>query len=89
MVFDKPLESINEEDLQSLIESQKAEQKTVEYKRILPGNADSEKKSSLLIYHPSLILLEETYSMVLKNKQAFLQSLLVFKSMTLTTKKID
>lgn len=51
MIFHKPLESILEEDIQALIDSQrdlqKAERKTVEYKRALPGETDDNKKEFL------------------------------------------
>lgn len=44
MIFDKPIESITEQDIQALIDTQIAEQKTLEYKRILPGEAEKDKK---------------------------------------------
>lgn len=47
MIFDKPLKSITEADIQALIDAQVAEQKTLEYKRILPDGSNSEKKEFL------------------------------------------
>jgi hypothetical protein len=41
------LESINEETLQTLVSEKVAEGKTIEYKQVLPGNSDSEKKEFL------------------------------------------
>jgi len=46
-LISKPLENIDESDLQGLVESQVAEGKTIEYKATLPGNTDSEKKEFL------------------------------------------
>jgi hypothetical protein len=43
----KPLETINEADLQTLIENQVGEQKTIEYKAELPGNTTGDKKEFL------------------------------------------
>jgi predicted HTH transcriptional regulator len=43
----KPLETLVESDLQSLVDDEVREVKTVEYKRSLPGNSDSEKKEFL------------------------------------------
>src|SRR6266702_3810743 len=51
MIFHKPLESITEQDIQALIDAQldaqKAERKTAEYKRALPGGTDDDKKEFL------------------------------------------
>lgn len=51
MIFYKPLESITEQDIQALIDTQidaqKAERKTVEYKQGLPGGTDNDKKEFL------------------------------------------
>lgn len=47
MIFDQPIESITEQDIQALVDEQKAEQKTVEYKRSLPSGADADKKEFL------------------------------------------
>ncbi|HLX56145.1 MAG TPA: ATP-binding protein [Ktedonobacteraceae bacterium] len=47
MIFTKPLNALQEEDLQTLIESQTPEGKSVEYKRELPGGTDSDKKEFL------------------------------------------
>ncbi len=47
MIFDKTLGSITEPDIQALIDAQVAEQKTLEYKRILPDGSNSEKKEFL------------------------------------------
>ena len=47
MVLNKPLESIQESDLQALVENQVTERKTTEYKEALPGNADGDKKEFL------------------------------------------
>jgi hypothetical protein len=43
----KPLENLVESDLQSLVDDEVREAKTVEYKRSLPGNSDAEKKEFL------------------------------------------
>src|SRR2546421_6869894 len=47
MLFNKPLAEIKESDLQTLIDNQVPEGKTIEYKSILPGNADGDKKEFL------------------------------------------
>jgi len=47
LLLGKLLDSIDETDLQSLIENQVAEAKTIEYKSELPGNSDSNKKEFL------------------------------------------
>ncbi len=47
MLFNKPLAEINESDLQALIDNQVPEGKTIEYKSILPSNADGDKKEFL------------------------------------------
>jgi hypothetical protein len=47
MVLNKPLESIQESDLQALVENQVTERKTTEYKEAVPGNADGDKKEFL------------------------------------------
>ena len=47
MVLNKPLEAIEENDLQALVDNQVAERKTIEYKESLPGNADGDKKEFL------------------------------------------
>ena len=47
MIFTKPLDTLQEVDLQTLIESQTPEGKTVEYKGELPGGTDGEKKEFL------------------------------------------
>jgi predicted HTH transcriptional regulator len=47
MVLNKPLEAIEENDLQALVDNQVAESKTIEYKESLPGNADGDKKEFL------------------------------------------
>jgi hypothetical protein len=47
MVLSKPLEAIEENDLQALVDNQVAERKTIEYKESLPGNADGDKKEFL------------------------------------------
>ncbi len=44
---DKPLASISEADLEYLLENKVREGKDIEYKRSLPGNADSDKKEFL------------------------------------------
>lgn len=46
MIF-KDIAAITKEDLKSLIENSVLEQKTMDYKRLLPGNSDSEKKEFL------------------------------------------
>ncbi len=48
MLFsNKPLELINESDFQSLVDNQRLEGKTIEYKESLPDNSDSDKKEFL------------------------------------------
>ena len=51
MIFYKPVDSITEQDIQELIDTQidaqKAERKTVEYKQALPGGADNDKREFL------------------------------------------
>ncbi len=47
MIFTKPLNALQEEDLQALVESQTPEGKTVEYKGELPGGTDNDKKEFL------------------------------------------
>ena len=43
----KPLESLEKSDLQSLVENQVPEGKTIDYKQALPGNSDSDKREFL------------------------------------------
>ena len=47
MALDKPLETIEESDLQALVDNQVSERKTIEHKEALPGNADGDKKEFL------------------------------------------
>ncbi len=51
MIFYKPIDSITEQDIQELIDTQidaqKAERKTVEYKQAFPSGADNDKKEFL------------------------------------------
>src|SRR5712692_5727131 len=47
MALNKPLEFIEESDLQALVDNQVSERKTIEYKAALPGNADGDKKEFL------------------------------------------
>ncbi len=47
MALNKPLDSIEEGDLQELIDNQVPEGKTIEYKEALPGNSDGDKKEFL------------------------------------------
>jgi hypothetical protein len=47
MALNKPLASIEESDLQALVDNQVSEHKTFEYKEALPGNADGDKKEFL------------------------------------------
>ena len=47
MALNKPLDSIEESDLQQLIDNQFPEGKTIEYKKALPGNSDGDKKEFL------------------------------------------
>ena len=48
MILDrKPFESITEEDLQTLVDEEISESKTIDYKRDNYGNDDSEKKEFL------------------------------------------
>src|ERR1039458_8242927 len=46
-MIDKPLNDIAEADLAALISNGVAEGRTIEYKRILPGNSDADKKEFL------------------------------------------
>jgi hypothetical protein len=46
-LFVKPLDAITEADLQSLIDNKVAEAKSIEYKSLLPGSADADKKEFL------------------------------------------
>ena len=43
----KPLESVNETDLQALVVNEIAEGKSIEYKIMLPKNSDNDKKEFL------------------------------------------
>jgi len=43
----KPIEAITTADIQSLIDNQVAENRSMEYKEALPGNSDDEKKEFL------------------------------------------
>lgn len=43
----KPLESIEESELQALIDNQVSERKTIEYKQSLPSNSDKDKREFL------------------------------------------
>ncbi len=45
--INKPLEAIEESDLQNLVVERVREIKTIEYKQSLPGNSDGEKKEFL------------------------------------------
>jgi hypothetical protein len=47
MLFNRPLAEIEESDLQTLIDNQVAEQKTIEYKQVLPSGTDKDKKEFL------------------------------------------
>jgi hypothetical protein len=47
MLFNRPLEEIEERDLQVLIDNRVAERKRIEYKQILPGGTDDDKKEFL------------------------------------------
>src|SRR5260370_35585410 len=47
MALNKSLDSIEESDLQALIDNQVPEGKTIEYKKALPGNSDGDKKEFL------------------------------------------
>ena len=47
MSLNKSIEAITEGDLQELIEDQRAERKTLEYKQTLPGGNDESKKEFL------------------------------------------
>src|SRR6266571_7938464 len=47
MALNRPLEAIEESDLQALVDNQVSEHKTFEYKAVLPGNADGDKKEFL------------------------------------------
>lgn len=47
MALNKPLTSVEESDLQALVDNQVSEHKTFEYKEALPGNADGDKKEFL------------------------------------------
>ncbi len=43
----KPLEAIEEQDLQALVDDEVPESRTIDYKKDLPGNSDSDKKEFL------------------------------------------
>jgi len=45
--IDKPLDTLVESDLQSLVDNEVSEGRTIEYKRSLPTNSDAEKKEFL------------------------------------------
>ena len=47
MTLEKPLDSINEQDLKQLIENQVLEKKGLDYKLSLPSNSDADKKEFL------------------------------------------
>jgi hypothetical protein len=47
MSLEKPIEQVVEADLLALIEDQVSERKTVEYKQVLPGRSDGERKEFL------------------------------------------
>ena len=47
MALDKTFDNINEADLRQLIENNVSEQKTVEYKELLPENSRESKKEFL------------------------------------------
>lgn len=47
MLFNKPLAEIDESELQTLVDNQVPEGKTIEYKSSLPGNTDGDKKEFL------------------------------------------
>lgn len=47
MALNRPLDSVEESDLQELIDNQVPEGKTIEYKEALPGNSDGDKKEFL------------------------------------------
>src|SRR5260370_6883015 len=47
MAINNALHSIKESDLQALIDNQVSEHRTIEYKEVLPGNADGDKKEFL------------------------------------------
>lgn len=47
MLSGKPIDSITENDLQTLIDNKVPETKTIEYKESLPKNSDSDKKEFL------------------------------------------
>ena len=47
MINKKPLESVEESDLQNLRKNQVAESKILDYKETLPGNSDTDKKEFL------------------------------------------
>ena len=46
-MINKDIEDINKDDLQALINDEVIEHKTIEYKQILPGNSDKDKKEFL------------------------------------------
>jgi len=45
MPLDKPLDEIDESDLQKLIFDRVAERKTIEYKETLPGRSDGDRQA--------------------------------------------
>ena len=46
-MFNKPLEQITIEDLETLVENSVPESRTIEYKQCFPSNKDSDKKEFL------------------------------------------
>jgi hypothetical protein len=51
----KKLEEIKESDLEALLANSVAEGKTIDYKEVLPGNADADKRNSSPTFRPSPI----------------------------------
>ena len=46
-MINRDIEQISKDDLQSLIDNEVTERKTIEYKQALPGNSEREKKEFL------------------------------------------
>ena len=56
----KPLDAVTAADLKLLVETGVREQRTIQYKRELPGSSDSEKKNPRLTCPRSQMLQGET-----------------------------
>ena len=47
MIHNKPISAITKDDIQQLLVAAVRENRVIEYKRVLPGNSDSDKKEFL------------------------------------------